>query len=107
MPDHRITLHNRLVAQIADPSLKIMFNPQRRITLEYPCIVYALKDMSITRANNRPYASGSVYQVTFMSLLPGEEKALELINMENTRFINTFVNDDIIHHVYEMTVGVT
>jgi len=77
------------------------FNPPESTKLEYPCIVYNLKNMRTRKANNNIYILDNIYTVILIGIKPYDdikEKILEKIPY--CSFDRTYIKDGLYHYAY-------
>lgn len=100
--DDRLVFHAYL--ENLYPSLKIYFRPPSKLIIEYPCIVYEVKDHKAIHSGNEAYVLGTEYQATVMSELPGLENARRMLTLPQSKFERAFISDDIVHEVFSVRV---
>ena len=103
-PDKRVVLHNAMITLMADPTLKIIYTPHDNMNIQYPCIVYELDRLGRTSSNNELYAMSHTYKVTFMSLIPGDKRAFNLLKLPGSLHIDTLVHNNIVNVIFRIVV---
>lgn len=92
----RIELHEKLCALLG--SRNVYFQPPENLKLKYPCIVYELSDMPITRADDKIYTIRKRYFVTIIFYDPDSTMAEEMLNtFQYCSYDRRFVNDNLYH----------
>jgi hypothetical protein len=91
------------------PDLKVHYIPSGNQRLVYPCIVYEPRKLDAVYSNNEPFVIGRRYQVTLLSERPGFFTVSDMLEMSNPKIVirhnNTFVEDDIVHDVFTISVN--
>jgi hypothetical protein len=105
MDEDRLVLHNQLLALF--PALKLYFRPPSKIILEYPCIVYDVTKLNANYSGNNPYNKGTTYRVTAMTNLPGFTEAKKMLDIPNSVHTTSYVVDDIVHDIFNITINIT
>lgn len=94
--------HNQLEAIF--PGLNLYYRPPTNLLLEYPCIVYDVKNFNASRANNAVYVNGTTFRATVMSVLPGYEDTRNMLQLAHSEHINSFISDGIVHEVFDISL---
>ena len=102
--DDRLVLHGLLVSVY--PELTLYYRPTN-FELEYPCIVYDQLRVLPQYSENSPYVTGTMFEVTVMTLLPEMIDAKKMLSIPGTRHSRSFTKDNIVHDVYSIRVGAT
>lgn len=103
MDSDRLALHSLLAA--AYPSFKLIFRAASHDVLEYPCIVYDVENLVPAYANNTPYVIGTVFEVVMMSTLPGEFGIKDMLSIQNSSHIQSYVSDGVVHDVFRIYIN--
>ena len=81
----------------------VYFQPGTNTTIVYPCIVYELNDVDVTRADNKPYIKYDVYTITHVYKSPSAN--IRDVLMDAFDFISynrQFKNDGLYHDVFTL-----
>ena len=98
--NRRLTLHQKLKSLGAR---KTMFQPASNAQMEYPAIVYKLKNADSTYADNKTYKYVPYYEITIIDKDPDSElprKLAELLPM--IKHVNQFVTANLYHNVFNL-----
>lgn len=80
----------------------VYFQPPESIKLKYPCIIYSLKDMNITNANNRKYLRNRKYELMLIDKDPDSVYVDKILNFQYCRLGNIYVTDSLNHFIFEL-----
>lgn len=80
----------------------VYFQPPANISLEYPCIIYALEKMDTKHADNRPYVHAKRYQVTVIDRNPDSALPDQVIELPTCAFDRYFAADNLNHYVFNL-----
>lgn len=83
-------------------SSNVYFQPPPSIRIKYPCIVYERDDLSTIRANNKPYAQMTAYQVTIIDADPDSLIPAKVAELPFCEFQNAYSSDNLNHDVYKL-----
>lgn len=95
-------MNNRLNVQhkLEQYCSNVYFQPGENITLEYPCIVYNLADISSESADNINYLTHIGYDVTYITKSPLKDIPLKMVNeIPTTNYKTSYVVDNLYHTV--------
>jgi len=103
--ENRLYLHYSLVD--AFPGVSIYYRPPGNLLIQRPCVIYEPKTFEPSYANSQPYVVGTLFQVTLLSDLPGfgDKSSIFSIPGVVVRNNNTYVMNDIVHDVFELSVN--
>lgn len=99
--DRRLILHEKLES-IPGVS-KVYYQPPESVKLVYPCIVYELKNIDMTYADNMNYKAERGYDITIIHKDADSSIIDSLINTLHTvRFDRHYVSDNLYHDTFVM-----
>lgn len=89
------------------PGLGVYYRPPGNIILQRPCIIYESQQAEPTYANNLPYVIGTRFQVTVLSDLPGYSSGWTMFRIPGIVVVSnqSYVNKDVVHDVYTVSVN--
>ena len=76
--------------------------PSASLTLQYPCVVYKLAQISPRHADNRVYLTNRQYTLTVIDRDPDSELREKVANLPFCRMTRTFENDNLHHWVFNI-----
>ena len=92
----RIELHEELCDILG--SRNAYFQPPENIKINYPCVVYLLKDMRLIYADDYPYKANKAYEVTIIDENPDSDICERmLMHFPMTNFNRFYTSDDLNH----------
>ena len=80
----------------------VYFQPPASIKMRYPAIVYSLKNLGNTHANDSVYRQLPEYQVTVIDPDPDSEIVREVSLLQYCRFDRQFTSDNLNHTVFSI-----
>lgn len=80
----------------------VYFQPPESIKIKYPCIIYSLKDMNITNANNRKYLRNRKYELMLIDKDPDSVYVDKILNFQYCRLGNIYTIDSLNHFIFEL-----
>lgn len=83
-------------------SQNVYFQPPETVSMQYPCIVYSLNNVSTTFADNIPYTHSSGYQITVIDSDPDSSIPGKIANLPMCSFANHYTADNLHHYVYNL-----
>ena len=92
-----------------DPDLAIYdqvwvyFQPPESLQIHYPCLIYELKDIKTTHADNVVYASCRAYKVTYITWNPDTEILDRILTLPMCSFDGSPYKHDNLYH-YNFTI---
>lgn len=98
MSSKRLALHQVLVDKLG--SSHVYFQKPTSSQMEYPCIVYEIKDAPSKFADDIPYLNTIGYQVTLIDKDPDTNVFDGLKSVPWCRFDRHFVSDNLHHYVF-------
>lgn len=94
--DRRLLLHSKL-EEISGVE-KVYFQPPASIQLKYPCIVYNLRNIDMTYADNLNYRAERGYDITLIHQDPDTPIIDRMIRaLPTCRFDRHYVSDNLYH----------
>ncbi len=94
----RIELHDKLKQILG--SEYVYFQPPESIKMVYPCIVYAIDDVDIKYADNKPYLYARRYILTVIDKDPDSKIPNELLLLPLCSFSRAYTGDNLNHWVF-------
>jgi len=85
-------------------SRNVYYQPPASIKLKYPCILYELGGIHVTKASNAPYLKGRNYTVTLIHSDPDNDIVDKLTEYPYTSFDRSFIADGLYHYVFEIFI---
>ena len=98
--DKRIELHNFLLDLISPNA--VYYQPPSTKSLEYPCIIYEMTNISSEYADSIKYKKHKVYTLTVIDRNPDSEIPAKLLDLEYCEFDRRFTNDNLNHYVFTL-----
>ena len=83
---------------------RVYFNPHSNQSLQYPCIVYTIKDIPVKSADNAVYGMSTKFNFTFITKNPVDPIIFQLANRREFRFNNSFKTEGLIHSVFTTSI---
>ena len=83
-------------------SRKVYFQPPESVKLNYPAIVYAIKDVETTFADNRAYLKAPSYEVTLIDKKPDNVFIEAILDIPYCTFDRHFKSDNLNHYVFTL-----
>lgn len=80
----------------------VYFQPPASIKMRYPAIVYSLKNLGNTHANDSVYRQLPEYQVTVIDPNPDSEIVRKVSLLPYCRFDRQFTSDNLNHTVFSI-----
>lgn len=107
MNDVQIRLYLQSKLETAFPELTVYYRPPGNLLLDRPCIIYEPKALEPSFASNFTYITGTRFQITLLSDLPGHADKRNVFNIPNVTVYGTssYVTSDIVHDVFTVLVG--
>lgn len=95
----RLELQSKLL-ELADYAY---FEPSSSVKMHYPCFVYNLVKIRPLYANNKRYRNFPCYTVTYISLLPADNKVKEILDkFSYCHFSRPYMADSLHHYVFDI-----
>lgn len=82
---------------------KVYFQPPESYKMEYPCIVYERTNVPAIYADDMPYITRPVYQVTAIERNPEAPLGFRIGSIPGAQFNRHFVSDNLHHNVYTLS----
>lgn len=104
MDASRERLRSKLIKVIGCED-RLYYQPPESKKLDYPCIIYALSDINMNYADDRPYTATNKYSVTVIDRNPDtllRSKMVEEFSMIS--FERFFVADNLNHYVFTVFI---
>lgn len=80
----------------------VYFQPPGGHRLRYPCIVYSLRNVDPTYANNGVYLLDNDYSIQYMTRDPDDPAIFEISKIPRCRMSSTFSSDNVHHYQYNL-----
>lgn len=97
----RVDLHKKLTSVMSSEGVKLYFQPPTNITMDYPCIVYDVKDIDTEYADGTPYFVNVAYQLMLITKQPDEAMTTKLLmNVPFIRFDRSYISNNLYHYVF-------
>lgn len=84
-------------------SNNVYFSPPSSIKLEYPCIIYSLKDVNTRSADNQNYIQNRTYDVQLIDKNPDTNFIDDILEIPRSRFNNAYSANNLMH--YNFTIN--
>lgn len=96
----RIDLHEELRAILG--SGFVYFQPPESVKMVYPCVVYALDNMDVKYADDRPYLNAKRYRVTVIDKDPDSVIPDRMLVLPYCGLTNVYTADNLNHWVFSL-----
>ena len=83
-------------------SHNVYFQPPESVKLSYPAIVYAIKDVETTFADNRAYLKAPSYEVTLIDKNPDNAFVEAILDIPYCTFDRHYKADNLNHYVFTL-----
>ena len=83
-------------------SRNVYFQPPMSVKLNYPAIVYAIKDVETTFADNRAYLKAPSYEVTLIDKNPDNVFIEAILDIPYCTFDRHYKADNLNHYVFTL-----
>ena len=83
-------------------SRNVYFQPPESVKLSYPAIVYAIKDVETTFADNRAYLKAPSYEVTLIDKNPDNVFVEAILDIPYCTFDRHYKADNLNHYVFTL-----
>lgn len=81
----------------------VYFQPPGNMEIEYPCVIYHLSDIAITRADNSVYRAVQQFTITLVDEDPDSEYVEKLLTTFGTiRFDRFYISDSLNHWTFSL-----
>ena len=84
-------------------SNNVYFSPPSGKKLEYPCIIYSLKDVNTRSADNQNYIQNRLYDVQLIDPDPDTKIINDILAIPRSRFHNSYAAGNMMH--YNFTIN--
>ena len=78
------------------------FQPSESLKMQYPAIVYSLKDIDNSYANNLVYGQSRSYEVTVIDSDPDSEIRDKVSTLPRCTFNRHYKSDNLNHYVFTL-----
>lgn len=78
----------------------VFFQPGSDTTIRYPCILYKLSDIPVSRANNRPYKVEHAYDLTVIDRDPTSPLREAVVMLPYCSMTRVYESDNLHHYVF-------
>ena len=97
----RLELHDEFCEMLG--SSYVYFQPPSSVRIKYPCIIYNLSNIKVSRADGLAYTLDNEYDVTYIDADPDNDiKTLMLKHFPKCRFNRYYTADNMNHYVYTL-----
>lgn len=83
-------------------SRNVYFQPPSSVIIKYPAIVYAIKDVETTFADNRAYLKAPSYEVTLIDKNPDTPYIEAILDIPYCTFDRHYKADNLNHYVFTL-----
>ena len=83
-------------------SRNVYFQPPESVKLNYPAIVYAIKDVETAFADNRAYLKAPSYEVTLIDKNPDNAFVEAILDIPYCTFDRHYKADNLNHYVFTL-----
>ena len=80
----------------------VYFQPPESLKLKYPAVVYSLKDIGNSFANNSVYKQSNCYEVTVIDSDPDSKLRDKVSKLPMCTFDRHFKSDNLNHYVFTL-----
>lgn len=81
----------------------LYFQPPESVKLEYPCIIYKLRTMTNSYADNAPYMTNIGYDITYITRSPSSKVPTEMVKEPMIGFDRYYTASSLHHYAYTFT----
>ena len=81
-------------------SRNVYFQPPESVKIQYPAIVYSLRNIEREFANNLKYVITPSYEVTLIDKNPDSEYVEKILELPYSDFDRQFASDNLNHYVF-------
>lgn len=97
--DKRLKLRNKFRKILGNENT--YFNPPDSTKLQYPCIIYNLKDINTKKANNSIYILDNVYNVILIGIKPYDEMKEQILkDIPYSSLDRIYIQNNLYHYAY-------
>lgn len=93
---NRLDLHGELIKITKN----VYYQPPTNTSIQYPAIIYSIKNIENLRANDKVYSKRKSYTVTIVDRNPDSILTSKLEDFKYCKFDRSFVSDGLNHFVY-------
>lgn len=98
----RLKLHQMLKDFTDDGN--VYYQPPSNVKLEYPCIIYSLRDLESNRADNADYVDHAIFDISYIHREVDDEALGALFSLPYTIFDRHYVSENLYHDTFIMTL---
>ena len=95
-------LNLQLMLEKLTGNRNVYFQPPGSVHLKYPAIVYSLKNINNSFANNSVYGQSRCYEVTVIDSDPDSELRDKISTLPKCSFDRHFKSDNLNHYVFTL-----
>lgn len=96
MATDRQILRDKLLKFFTEDQL--YFSPPEKVRLTYPCLIYNKTGYEIDNANNTSYKEHTIFNVTYITRNPDDDKPLEMKRaLKNCKILSHETIDNLYH----------
>lgn len=82
-------------------SSNLYFQPPENVKIKFPCIIYNLKDINLTYADDLAYSGMKSYELKLICKNPDNDYVENLLrSFKYIRFDRSYVNDNLNHYAF-------
>lgn len=97
----RLKLHELLKSFLG--SNRVYYQPPSNIKLEYPCIVYSLRDIDGKRADNSRYIENAIFDVSYIHVGVDDNVVGDLARLPYVIYDRHYVSENLSHDTFIIT----
>ncbi len=105
MENNRLELRDILIGIMEEcgEEPKLYYQSPESIKLEYPCIIYKLRTMTSSYADNRPYKSNIGFDITYITRDPTSKVPARIVREPMMGFDRYYTASNLHHYAYTYT----
>lgn len=93
---------HEILESCGEPS-NVYFQPPESVKLLYPCIIYHLKNLPSSYADDEPYHKRISFDITYITRSPSSKVPDALLSLPMTAFDRYYTAENLHHYVYTNT----
>lgn len=79
----------------------VYFEPPASIKINYPCLIYSVDRLNVSRADNKAYLTQRAYQIISITTNPDTDILEDMINsFDHCFYERRYKSDNLIHDVF-------
>lgn len=99
--DRRLQLSQKLKSLLPS-DVSFYFQAPPNTGMSYPCVIYALDDVNVQHADNRPYFSQDRYLLTVIDRNPDSTLWRKIMELPTATFVRAYPADNLHHKVINL-----